>query len=551
MSKLQLQDQPLLLRVATLVACGMVSASIGYLVLVKTMDFTNTATDFTFLVGIICGLLALVGSSTVQAFFAGHRVAAEVLDNTLRLDPQTGLLSRNGFSDALNEFMKEQKNDNAMSGAFLIAFEFDSIKDINEIYGHEIGDTIIRILADRLRRIVGELGPIGRISGSEYVLAIKAASNDRELKAAVDALIDAMSQPIKIAGISMAVFGNAGVVKLSQRNTKLETALRCATLARASARDAGRGTWAIYHPEMSQLASYRKWLESELATALQRNELSLHYQPQVEYSTGRIVGHEALLRWTHHEKGSIAPSEFISIAEHCGLIRPIGIWILRKACMDAMRMDPSIIVSVNVSSAQIMDADFTTTLRRILSDTGLPPERLELEVTESVVISDYALVRKRFAEIHEIGCPIAIDDFGTGYSNLTNLAELSFNKLKIDKSFVDRMLHQRNIGSIVNTIVNLAHSLNATVIAEGVESRDQAVVLNNAGCPLFQGYLYSKPLQLAEVMNLGTHIHIEPDEAVIKKIETAQPCKAEEPEIPALPAPATAYQDRLRRVIAM
>ncbi|MFV0291822.1 MAG: putative bifunctional diguanylate cyclase/phosphodiesterase, partial [Paracoccus sp. (in: a-proteobacteria)] len=400
-----------LFRIAVTLGCGLASVTAGYVSLQSLSTVSATPKNVEFFVGVICGLLALLGSITVQAFFAGQRQAEETIAKTLHLDPQTGLLSRSGFVEALQEFMKENGSGSDISTAYLIAFEFDSIKDINETYGHEVGDAIIRILADRLKRIVGELGPVSRISGSEYVVAIKATNSERELKIAVGTLIDALSQPIKIGGISMAIFGNAGVVKLAQSTTRLEAAMRCATLARASARDAGRGTWAIYHPEMSQRASYRKWLESELSSALSRNELSLRYQPQVDSTTGRVVGYEALLRWTHHEKGAIAPSEFITIAEECGLIRSIGLWILRQACRDAMQFDPSIKMSVNVSAVQIMDADFPQVLRQVLDEAGLPPERLELEVTESVVISDFTLVRQRFAEIQKLGCPIAIDDF--------------------------------------------------------------------------------------------------------------------------------------------
>ena len=462
-----------------------------------------------FLIGIITGLLALLGGATAQSFLAGQSQGKAELVEALKTDAQTGLLSRRGLEDMLEKLLEDQASANALSSTYLVAFEFDSIKDINEVYGQETGDTVIRILGDRLQRIVGELGPVARTSGSEYVVILKAANSERELKVAVDALIEALSNPIKFGSVSLAVFGNAGVVKLANRATQLEVALRCATLARASARGAGRGTWAIYHPEMSQVAAYRKWLESELSAAIQRNELSLRYQPQVDFRTGKVAGYEALLRWQHHEKGAISPVEFIEIAEQCGLMRTIGAWVLKKACIDAMQMADDIVMSVNVSSAQIIETDFCHMLRRTLMETGLPAQRLELEVTESVVISDYTTVRKRFAEIREIGCAIAIDDFGTGYSNLTNLAELPFQKLKIDKSFVDRMIQQRNIGSIVTTIVNLAHSLDAKVIAEGVEMREQAVMLNAAGCSLIQGYYYSKPLTLAEALRLGTTINPE------------------------------------------
>lgn len=495
------------LRALTVIGCGIISASVGYIVLSSGLGGTSGIAGSGFLVAVIVGLLALLGMGTVHAFYVGHRKATDEIAQIHRIDLTTGLLSRVGLEHEINKFMEEDAANGGLMRAYLIALEFDSIKDINEMYGHEIGDTIIKVLAQRLQKIVGDLGPIGRVSGSEYVVAFTAGTNERELKIAVDTLIEAMSQPIRIGGISMAVFGNAGVVRLHHKTAKLEAALRCATLARSSARGAGRGTWSIYHPEMSQIAAYRKWLESELSSALQRREFTLHYQPQVDSSTGAIVGYEALLRWTHHDKGAIPPGEFIEIAEQCGLIRPIGAWVLQQACTDAMQLPDHMTMSVNVSSVQIMDIDFIANLKRTLQSTGLPPHRLELEVTESVVISDFKTVRDRFAQVHDMGCAVAIDDFGTGYSNLTNLSELPFNKLKIDKSFIDRLINQKKMGSIVSTIVNLANSMGATAIAEGVESADQAELLGQSGCTLIQGYYYSKPLTLQQAQALGASIH--------------------------------------------
>lgn len=530
-----------ILRLATVLAVGIISATVGYLALTLVLDGLTEKIGLTLLVTISVGLLAMLGMGTVHAFYVGHKKATEEIDYIHRLDSTTGLLSRPGLEHEINLFMAEDSDKGGLVKAYLIAFEFDSIKDINEMYGHEIGDAIIKVLAQRLLKIVGDLGPVGRVSGSEYVVVFTAGTNERELKVAVDTLIEAMSQPIKVGSTSMAVFGNAGVVRLHQRTTKLETALRCATLARASARAAGRGTWSIYHPEMSQIAAYRKWLESELSSALQRNEFALHYQPQVESSTGTIVGYEALLRWTHHDKGAIPPSEFIEIAEQCGLIRPIGAWVLRQACSDAMQLPDHMTMSVNVSSVQIMDADFIKSLHHILQTTGLPPQRLELEVTESVVISDFKTVRDRFAQVHDMGCAIAIDDFGTGYSNLTNLSELPFNKLKIDKSFVDRLINQKKMGSIVSTIVNLASSMGATAIAEGVEAADQAELLSKSGCTLIQGYYYSKPLTLTQAKKLGSTIPRSSHEPNAMSAETFSPRPATTPNPMPVTQPKTAY----------
>lgn len=495
------------LQTLAVVACGLVCASIGYIVLSHSLGAVHADGRAGFMIAIVVGLLALLGMGTVHAFYVGHRKATEEIANIHRIDFVTGLLSRAGLEHEINKFVETDAVNGGLTRAYLISLEFDSLKDINEVYGHDVGDTIIKVLAERLKKIVGDLGPVGRLSGSEYVIAFTAGTHERELKIAVDTLIESMSQPIRVGGVSMAVFGNAGVVRLHQSKNSLESALRCATLARSSARAAGRGTWSIYHPEMSQIAAYRKWLESELSSALQRGEFALNYQPQVDASTGAIIGYEALLRWTHHDKGAIPPGEFIEIAEQCGLIRPIGNWVLQKACSDAMQLPDHMTMSVNVSSVQIMDIDFIDNLKRILRSTGLPPKRLELEVTESVVITDFKTVRERFAQVHEMGCAVAIDDFGTGYSNLTNLSELPFEKLKIDKSFIDRLVNQKKMGSIVSTIVNLANSMGAKAIAEGVESVDQAELLARAGCTLIQGYYFSKPLTLAQAQAFGSSIH--------------------------------------------
>ncbi|MBO6640063.1 MAG: bifunctional diguanylate cyclase/phosphodiesterase [Roseitalea sp.] len=449
---------------------------------------------------IVLGLASLAGAGTAHAYFAGGDDTSQSYEALLNVDSVTGLLSRKGLAESLEDYVSKGGGPSRMNRFFLISLDFDSLRDFNETYGLETGDSLLRVFGDRLRRVVGETGLAARTSGGEFVIVLGANHDDRELRAATEALLGVLSLPVRVGNASHSVFWNAGVAEIHKNRPPMERILRHANLARTTSRATGRGTWSIYHPEMSQVAAYRHWIEAELSGALQREELMLHYQPKVDAVTGAIVGYEALLRWNHHQNGSIPPSEFIPIAEQCGLIQQIGDFVLRRVCEDLEQLPDHIVVSANVSPAQFNRDDFVSNLGRLINGTEMRPGRLEIEVTETLLIRNHSEIRRLLGRLRDLGIKLAIDDFGTGYSNLSTLSELRFNTLKIDKSFVDRLTEKDPAAStMVASIVGMARSMNAMVVAEGVETEEQATLLRAAGCTVMQGYLFGKPQPLSSV----------------------------------------------------
>lgn len=452
---------------------------------------------------IVVGLAALAGAGCAHAYFAGGDDRTVYFEKAIRTDTITGLLSRIGFENALDELREKNNGSKSLDRFYVISMDFDELKSINNTYGTETGNAVLKVLAERLSSLVGNAGPLARTNGSEFVVALKIGHDKRELQAAVEAMLSVLSKPVRIGTVSYPVYANGGIAELNSANGSFEKVLRHANLARTNAKESGRGAYTIYHPEMSHQASYNRWLESELSYAMQRDEFSLAYQPQFDLNKGKLTGYEALLRWTHREKGAISPADFVSVAENCGLIQEIGTWVLRRACFDAAALRTDLKMAINVSTVQLEHPKFIQTLSSILAETGLPPQRLELEITENILIKDHIRMRRLFKELNGMGVAVAIDDFGTGYSNLTNLSELCFDKIKIDKSFVDRLDDGKNQHAMIATIINLAHSLGACVIAEGIENEVQATLLKAAGCNLVQGYYFGKPLAFAEAQALS------------------------------------------------
>lgn len=452
--------------------------------------------EFTAIGGAIAALSAFAGAGSAYTYLANTDEQRQT-DSPCLSDPMTRLLSRSGLECELGRLRELRDRDNGREARWLlVSVEIDAFRDINDRHGQETGDTVLRVVASRLAHLIGKLGPVARIGGSEFAFAIEMTGDDDELSSVMGAVIDEVGKPIMADRKTITVFCTAGLVELPRENLSIAKTLRRTNLARATARSSGLGNWAIYHPEMTRSASYRKWIETELVRAVRRNEFDLVYQPQVNSLTEEIVGYEALLRWTHPHKGVIPPAEFIPVAEKCGLICQIGRWVLRRACEDARELPPGMKIAVNVSPKQLESDFFAPDLAAVLDETGVSADRIEVEITENVLIGDHDAVRRQFRHIRNLGCSVAIDDFGTGYSNLSYLADLPFSKLKLDRSLVARLGTKENGGAVISTIVNLAHALDVDILAEGVETEDQVVLLRAAGCTLMQGYYFGKPLDI-------------------------------------------------------
>jgi diguanylate cyclase (GGDEF)-like protein len=437
-----------------------------------------------------------------------QRRSEQEISRLARFDSLTGLPNRAMMRQTLEEALRNSTRRQKGCGLFLI--DLDRFKNVNDTLGHPVGDALLREVAARLKSVMGEHGQVGRLGGDEFKAVLPGTVDIGLLESLARTLIEQVSRPYSIEGHRVTIGASLGIAIGDPGRGNADSLIRDADLALYAAKAAGRGKHIVYEPSMHSEASDRQLLENDLRQALERNELSVVYQPIVRAAGEDICGFESLIRWTHPSRGSISPAKFIPLAEECGMIGRIGEWVLREALAEAAHWPDPIRVAVNLSPIQFNDPGIIDTIANALRESGVRAGRLELEITEGVFLADGDSTDETFARLKSLGVRLALDDFGTGYSSLGYLKKAPFDKIKIDQSFVKgaASVTSRN-SAIIRAIVTLAESLQMDTCAEGVETHDDLHLIRELGCSQIQGYIFGKPVAGKEARELANKARIE------------------------------------------
>jgi diguanylate cyclase (GGDEF)-like protein/PAS domain S-box-containing protein len=413
-------------------------------------------------------------------------------------DALTGLANRVALAQKIEEAGARQRRRGEPFAVLLL--DLDRFKEVNDTLGHPAGDALLVEVAARLRMLLRETDFFARLGGDEFAIVQTGEANPRDAaKRLGDRIIDMVGKPFDIAGGNINIGTSIGIALVPEHETDSDNLLKMADLALYRAKSTGRNSYCFFDPEMSVVATARQEIESDLRRAIQQNELELHYQPIIDVKTRKITSVEALVRWRHPTKGLIFPDAFIPLAEETGLITRIGEWVLRAACAEAATWPAEIKVAVNLSLVQFRKTNLADVVMLTLAETGLSPERLELEITETALIESAAECLPALRQFKNLGITIVLDDFGTGYSSMSQLAMFPFDRIKIDKSFTQNMTKRSACAAIISATLTLAQILDIATTAEGVETEDQYRLLRLAGVTSLQGYLFKRPGPAAEI----------------------------------------------------
>ncbi|MEZ5857521.1 MAG: EAL domain-containing protein [Geminicoccaceae bacterium] len=438
---------------------------------------------------------SFTGSRGVAVDISDIVKARERLGFVDRHDELTGLLNRVGCMRLLAARLRRGRRQDEQP--VLLVIDIDRFRGVNEAFGAAAGDNVIRQVAERIRVCARESDTIGRIGGGEFFLLRPHALPFDPILDLTRRLEQSLEEPFSVPEESLRITCHIGLYEIAPDDREPEVCLRRAQVAISRGRRDGRSTH-LFMDGMDLEARTMRRLEEELREAIAGNRLALAYQPQLALRSGRFVGAEALLRWHHHDHGFISPTRFIPVAERTGLVVPLSRWVLRQACQDSRRLG-DLCISVNLSPIDLASPDFVDAVRETLARTGTDPDRLELEITEGVLIEDTESTLDVLLQLKRLGLRIALDDFGTGYAGLGYLQMFPFDKLKIDQSIIRRSGRSRHAGAIVRSVVALAHELGLVACAEGVESREQLELLRDEGCDLVQGFYAGQPMPASQM----------------------------------------------------
>jgi diguanylate cyclase (GGDEF)-like protein len=435
-----------------------------------------------------------VGAALWRRRLLAERLTEERLHYLAEHDPLTGALNLPSFREQLQQACTKRADGAEAGGLAVLTVDIDHFKDINDRYGQAGGDQLLAQTTERLRSTLRSGDALARLGGDRFGVLQQSVAHSGEVEALTSRILKALSQPYLIAGVTTQVTASVGAAILGVDGDNAERLTQRAELALLRARADGRGGYSFYDPVLDGALQRRRQLALDLAQVLQDGGLQLHYQPLYRSQDGQLLGYEALARWQHPLHGAVSPGEFIPLAEECGLIRELGRWVLATACREAASWPGSLSVAVNLSAAQFQQGTILVEqVRAALTESRLAPARLELEITESLLMSHTDQVLLTLRALHHLGLKIGMDDFGTGFSSLAYLWRFPFDKLKIDRAFTQGLENDPKVDLIVHSIISLAHALGMRVNAEGVETEGQRHALQCHGCDELQGFLLGRP----------------------------------------------------------